>query len=292
MRKKSLFLLLFLLVFSSYALAQKSLPAIVRIEGMVFTKDSADQWVAAQENMMLKVETVLKTAEESWCDIALDSTGTNIVSIGPETEIILRKFLIQVEIKEGRVFSLIENLSEDVTFEVKTPTATCGARGTAWEVVVKNDTQINVLKNTVYIIGFTSKGVESSRIDLKEGFFVVVDENGQIGSPLDLSKDNKKRLNRWMSSIKGRRNQWRDVLSQYSGQNPNLLRDILKMELKNEMEQGADVPYYDDDSDRESPWNRMISDDITRQTFNEPRSTDTSSQQEDIDSGSGYDVAP
>ncbi|MEK7849389.1 MAG: hypothetical protein AAB213_01000, partial [Candidatus Omnitrophota bacterium] len=88
---------------------------------------------------------------------------------------------------EGRVFSLIKNLSKAEKFQIRTPTAIAGARGTSWATGFHGG-QANVacFSDTAFVDGLDASGQVTGERDLPSGFSVDVGEGGVFGdiSPL------------------------------------------------------------------------------------------------------------
>ena len=133
-------------------------PTIVYVEGTVSVNPSADTWVDASKGMALNEGNSVKTADSSYCDIALDQEKKNILSIGPNSEVKLGEDFKRINIPRGRVFAELKNLPSGSQFEITTPQAVAGVRGTAWESVVEAASKFNVKEHTVYVKGLDKEG--------------------------------------------------------------------------------------------------------------------------------------
>lgn len=116
---------------------------------------AAKDWVKATDNMDLFSGDTVKTGSNSSAEIAFDEKNMNIVKISPQSHVVIKLFKNEkIELLDGTLFSSIKNLPEGSNFEVRTPMATCGVRGT--EFMVSNDkektlTTLSVLQNTVIL---------------------------------------------------------------------------------------------------------------------------------------------
>lgn len=92
------------------------------------------KWVDAQLGMVLSVGDNVATGQNSWVEIGFGDNYVNVVRVKENTTLeLINLGPVKVGLLKGELRSLIENLSKDSTFEIKTPTAVCGARGTGWD---------------------------------------------------------------------------------------------------------------------------------------------------------------
>lgn len=184
-------------IHSLFAQEDSASPTIVYLEGSVTVNISGAEWVSAEKNMALKEDSSIKTEDASYCDIAFDKDMKNIVSIGPNSEVKLGKALKQVNISKGRVFAELKALPAGSMFEVVTPQAIAGVRGTAWESIVGATAQFNVKDSTIYVKGMAEEGTK----DVAQGNSVVVDPSGWLGELKELTKEDAARMEAWSSRI-------------------------------------------------------------------------------------------
>jgi hypothetical protein len=159
----------------SLAFAQEA--TIIEIKGKVFVKrHDYEKWTEAKLNMALSTEASIETKGNGTCTIAFDEKKHTILTVKPKTTVRLERILPgNVFLSKGRVFSLIKSGSSDKKFEVKTPTAIAGARGTGWETEFQNgETLISCFDDTVYVASLNEEGNITDTLDLKEGFEIEV----------------------------------------------------------------------------------------------------------------------
>ncbi|MBL7069436.1 MAG: FecR domain-containing protein [Candidatus Omnitrophica bacterium] len=109
--------------------------SILFMEGEVKVKrQSAAGWIDAEVDMILSKGDNLKTGPESWAEIGFGKGLVNVVRVRENTLLELIDLgPVRLGLLKGELRSLVESLSGDTTFEIKTPTAVCGARGTGWD---------------------------------------------------------------------------------------------------------------------------------------------------------------
>lgn len=122
---------------------------IHKIEGTVEIRRHDGVWEPAEEGMLLYEKDEIRTDHSSYAELLLDEHGrTGRLQIKEDSRMRLntleediktgdQKTLLDVAI--GQVMVRVEKLKGDSKFEVNTPTSTVGVRGTAFEVVVKEE---------------------------------------------------------------------------------------------------------------------------------------------------------
>jgi hypothetical protein len=97
-------------------------------------KAKLGDWKNAEEGMILKEGDELKTGVDSWAEVGFGMGYENVVRV---EEMTLIKFIdlsdIKLSLLKGELRSLVEKIEKDSTFEIRTPSAVCGARGTGWD---------------------------------------------------------------------------------------------------------------------------------------------------------------
>ena len=130
-----------------YAFAKKgssknSLEAIIiQVEGDVKIRATKEkEWREAEARLRLSKDDMLKTAADSWAEVGFGEELKNVIKVKEETTV---KFTevgpIVLGLLNGEIRSLVEALTEDSTFQIRTPTAVCGARGTGWDTATDGE---------------------------------------------------------------------------------------------------------------------------------------------------------
>ena len=152
------------------------------IEGdvTIFSSD-VKKWQKGTSGMILKKGDKIKTGADSSCDILFDGKTENVVGIFENSEIVLILGKNEkVEIIDAHLFARLSDIPAGSTFEIKTPIAACGARGTGFSV--KSDKSVMeavACENNIFLRD--KSGQES---DITEGFARTIDQAGQISEAL------------------------------------------------------------------------------------------------------------
>lgn len=189
-------------------LKAESAPAaqIIKASGTAKVKTAASgEWVDAKEGMKVKVGDVIKTDAGSTVELAVGVGLSNVINIFPGSQLVISKFDPGVvNLEEGRVFSLIKDLKKGSTFEVRTPTAVSGARGTGWGAHLKdNVTEVQGFEHTAYVAGLNDKGELIGLTDLQEGWKTSLLKGEGPGKLLRLSEEEKSAWKKWKKEALG-----------------------------------------------------------------------------------------
>lgn len=154
---------------------------ILFMEGDVKVKsDKSDAWLDALKGMVLVKGDNLKTGKKSWAEIGFGKDFRNSVRVQENTHVIFTDLgATKINLIQGELRSLVERLSKNAVFEIKTPVSVCGVRGTGWDTITNGKTaETDVYENTVYFAGLGA-GLSG------EG---VILEGGKMGLLLDPEK--------------------------------------------------------------------------------------------------------
>jgi hypothetical protein len=183
-----LFGIIQLLWFPGLALAQTA--KVVDVQGQVLVKKEVSaSWNEAKINMLLKKDAQVQTKAGARCTLAFDEEHKNILTVQENSLIKLENIKPgNIFLPEGRVFSLIKNLSKAEKFQIRTPTAIAGARGTGWATgFLGGLTNVACFSDTAFVNGLDESGQVTEERDLPSGFSVGVGEGGVFGDMSPLS---------------------------------------------------------------------------------------------------------
>lgn len=184
--------------------AEKAVVLFMR--GSVKVKsEGSERWKAARVDLMLAARGSLKTGSNSWAEIGFGEDFKNAVRIREKT---LVEFIdlgpVEIGLLEGEIRSLVEGLAKDSTFEIKTPTAVCGARGTGWDTNTDGKrVVVNVYEEKVY---FTPLPGEGAGVDP----IINAGKSGSLEDPArpviikDLDPGKMEDWNKWKKDFKDR----------------------------------------------------------------------------------------
>lgn len=125
----------------------------------VLLKD-ADEYSEVEEGMLLSSGDKIKTGDSSSAELSFNSANTNVVRLEDNTEVNVRLSADEkLEMAVGEVFSSVGELSEDSAFEIRTPTAVSGARGTEWVTKVSDEgTEVEAVNDVPYVRHYEADG--------------------------------------------------------------------------------------------------------------------------------------
>jgi hypothetical protein len=172
-------------------------PKVTDVKGQVEYQRQNKQWEKVEIGDVFEKGDRVKTYDNSRCDLVMDKEQKQIVGIFDNSEIIVllgnnEKF----ELVNANVMFSLDGLPEGSTFEVKTPTAICGVRGTGFKIFSNTTlTQINAYYNSVY-----GKNFEGDIKDIPPGFFRKINKNGQISKLHRIPNMDGKRFRAWKKS--------------------------------------------------------------------------------------------
>ena len=175
---------------------------IVYMEGTVQVKPAgSEDWQNAQQGMKVNIGDTIRTARRSKADIALDVEKKNTLRIDPKTLLVLDSIsageIDRVDLSRGKVYSNLESLKQGMVFEVSTPSAVAGARGTSYSVYTERDEdEIQSYKDDVFLKAFDADKNMITELTLPEGFKTFVE---RFEGPTALIQVSLREFARWDS---------------------------------------------------------------------------------------------
>ena len=215
MKKGILFVLVWLFAlagFFSFVYAAQ----IVDIVGKVQIQPvSSTSWTSAKTGMKVSIGDKIRTARRSEVRIALDEAKKNFISVSELTLVVLNSTvpgeINKFDLSGGKLYAKVEKVKAGATFEVTTPSAIAGVRGTAWSVDSKNDRDIvAVYESKVFVQAFDKNKNLISEITVPEGFKTIIERFGPPSKLLPLTHEErgswnkvKKRFLDYLQGFKG-----------------------------------------------------------------------------------------
>ena len=112
-------------------------------------------WKKAEVGMSLETGDLIKTYDKSFLEVSFNKKKSNTIKIGPKSVVVLKlKKGEKIELIDGEVFARINKLPRGSSFVIRTPIASCGARGTEYKVSSKKEeslTELSVLQEKVLL---------------------------------------------------------------------------------------------------------------------------------------------
>lgn len=204
---------------------------VIYISGKAeFLRSGKAAWENIKKGLLLYSGDSIKTYRNSRVDLAFDKRKDNIVGIRPNTHVVLKlKDTEKIELFDGEVFSLVERIPRGSSFEIRTPTAICGARGTGWGTGAdKNKTTVNAYEDDAYAKGIKADGrVMEEEAVISEGHGTVVERFKGPSALFKIREDNYRKWDNWRRGLTGRS-------SREKAKMERLAKDLDKIESKKE----------------------------------------------------------
>lgn len=178
--------------------SQEAVGKIIALDGKTEVKsENSQDWRLLNLKDNVYEKDTIKTGEDSQARIFFVDEST--VSVGPETTIKIEKLLCSpsknqregsLELLAGKArFDVGKLFSKDSTFEVKTPTAVAGVKGTSFIVWVTSEqlTKLMGLSGSVTITSILPS-VEGEML-LTSGVMISIEDGMPPGDPVPISFD-------------------------------------------------------------------------------------------------------
>ncbi|MBN1353321.1 MAG: FecR domain-containing protein [Candidatus Omnitrophica bacterium] len=180
--------------------ASESHVKVIYVKGKAsFMQSGKTEWKDVEKGTVLRSGDSVKTQKDSSIEIAFGGRENNVISINADTHVVISlKGEEKVELIDGELFALVKKLPPHSRFEIRTPTAVCGARGTGWGTNANNDrTIVSAYENDSYAKGIDQNGnIMEKNLTVTEGFQTTV---GRFQKPSQLSKLSGKDYDKWNS---------------------------------------------------------------------------------------------
>ncbi|MDD5583505.1 MAG: FecR family protein [Candidatus Omnitrophica bacterium] len=190
------------LLFSPCAFTQTA--KIIDATGKVsIKKDASAPWEKAKISTMLGKQAEVKTGAKSECTLSFDETMKNILTLKENSWVKLEDIKpANISLPQGRVFALIDDIKKVEKFEIRTPTAVAGVRGTGESVEFNGGMSIfKCFADAVYVQGLGAQGQSLNEQSLLEGFGINVDNAGAFGQAFSLSEGDLQEWRRFEASL-------------------------------------------------------------------------------------------
>lgn len=169
-------------------------------------KAGETQYSAIEEGMFLEAGDKIKTDESESVELSFDEDNKNVVRVEENSSIVLTLEDEKIELLEGRVFSLIDELPAEAVFEIRTPTAVVGVRGTDWVTSVEDEeTVVEAVDGTPYVKGIDTSGkAMSTAVTVPSGYMTRVKRFQMPAAFKAIPVENHKRWKQVRSDLKQR----------------------------------------------------------------------------------------
>jgi hypothetical protein len=157
---------------------------------------------ACLPGMRLREGSQVVTGMESYVEIALDDSKMNLLKIKENSRVVIKlEGPDKIELVDGEIFTLLQNLETGEVFRVRTPCATCGARGTGWRTKTDGKaTEVSVFQDQVFVRGVKKDGSSMEKqYTVKAGYETKIKK---FDKPEKMMKISSKRLASMKKEIK------------------------------------------------------------------------------------------
>ena len=196
------------------------------------------EYTDLQEGAFLKAGDKIKTNDNDSVELSFDEDNKNITRIEPGTETTLMlQDAEKLYILKGSVFSTIEELPAESSFEIKTPTAVVGVRGTDWATsVADEETTVEAVDGSPYVKGIDEKGaLMAEEVTVFPGQMTNV-RRFQKPGPLKLMASDK--MAKWRETRAGLRQRAQQAIQKRP---PSYKPRIRPINLKGQIKKGANM---------------------------------------------------
>lgn len=152
------------------------------------------EWITVRIGMTLKKGDRMKTGPVSSCGISFDDAKQNVVGVLENSDvIILLNGSEKIELIDADIYATLSAIPKGEAFEVRTPVAVCGARGTGLGAKGNKDG----VEATAYKKGIYVKNNKGETKDIGEGFFRKIDRTGKISEQIEARIENIQKFQSW-----------------------------------------------------------------------------------------------
>jgi hypothetical protein len=220
--------------------AQKPYVTVYKVSGKAeYLPAGETDWISVKLGTELYSGDSVKTQRKAFVEIAFDNRRKNIVRIHPDTHIVISlKGNEKIELIDGEVFLLVQKLPRGSRFEIRTPTAVCGARGTGLGTIAnKNKTTASSYEHTSYAKGIKKDGTPGDEKEIPEGFKTEIKK---FGFPSKLRKIGGRNYGKWSD--------WRDNMAERASGRRHIKRERITRNLRQAEKKQAKIEERTDKS--------------------------------------------
>ena len=180
---------------------------VVYLGGRVQLQSSTDiEWTPLAKGMQVEIGDSIRTARNSFVDIALDKAKLNTIRIDQKSMVVLNSdtsgAFDRLDLTKGKVIANLEDLKSGMNFEVNTPSAIAGVRGSSYSVYVEKDSdEVLAFKDTVFIKAFDSNKNELIELMLPEGFKTFIERFGEPSALIQIATEEFEHFDNVMEDV-------------------------------------------------------------------------------------------
>ncbi len=186
------------------ALDQTNRTFIVKGDVKVKRANNPSDWQKMDTSTVLEKGDIVETSEGSSADFIIGANTEKAIRLEEKSRIEFQGINpAQLNLSKGKVRVALKKLESGSSFTVKTPTAICGARGTAWMQEAGGDsTKVCVFESNVYLRGLDANGKPNTKEYITgEGVQRTVERGKIISGPQTISENDLRDWRYWDKNI-------------------------------------------------------------------------------------------
>lgn len=177
------------------------------VKGDVKVKKAKESsaWQDMDTSTVLEKGDVIQTSKDSSVDVVIGSDTDKSIRVGENSSVEVSSINpAELNLSKGKIMVAIKKLEPKSSFTIKTPTAICGARGTAWSEETDGDkTKVCVFENKIYASELDSKGKPKFRkYTIDEGTQRVLTKGKPIGESQNIGEADTQSWEEWSKGVK------------------------------------------------------------------------------------------
>ncbi|OGW98153.1 MAG: hypothetical protein A2Z81_02195 [Omnitrophica WOR_2 bacterium GWA2_45_18] len=179
---------------------------ILRMSGAVLI-ERADEKITPKVGMFLNAQDKITTDDGSFVEVAYDDMRKDVMRIGANSRVVLESARIKKQtnlfMDKGEIMLKLNQLEKGSTFEVRTPVAIAGVRGTAFGVQFKGkQVVITDYESRIFVKGLTEDFVEmKDELLLDEGWKVQVAQFEKPSRVKRLTAEEHAAWQAWLNTV-------------------------------------------------------------------------------------------
>ena len=162
------------------------------------------EWQKMDTSTVLEKGDIVETSEGSSADFIIGANTEKAVKVEEKSHVEFQGINpARLSLSKGKVRVALKKLESGSSFTIKTPTAICGARGTAWMQEVEADkTKVCVFESNIYVRGLDASGKPNTKEYVTgEGVQRTLERGKVISSSQAISENDLRDWEYWSKNI-------------------------------------------------------------------------------------------
>lgn len=191
----------------AFAQPARPLAVVLTVRGDAQVKPSGKPWQGAQAGIALAPGDQVKTGADGEAELRFDEQLFNVIRVEPQTKLYLQKAMpIRLYVPQGNVSLLIDDWDDQSRFEVRTPTAVTGVRGTGWSISASTArSAVSIFRGVVWVHGLTRGDQPLEYTEIQGGYKTTVPALQGPGRLVPLTPEELAAWDAWAKTVIQRR---------------------------------------------------------------------------------------